>query len=133
MSQQLQLHYAGARAAGSRKAPEIFLHVHLHAEKAFLQIAIADTGAEVTCLPQALFTHLRPKRYWKEPVSGATSTGEAYRAYVTLGLQGNFVPPFENVKVAFIPRPYALLGRDILDNFISHFDGPNGTWSLEIP
>jgi hypothetical protein len=91
--------------------------------------AIVDTGASITCLPVASVGELGLQDYGYVIVQAALGEPEeASTAYVEIDL-GAFT--LNDREVLLYNRPYALIGRDILNRFRIVLDAPQALWSLD--
>lgn len=91
--------------------------------------ALIDSGASRTVIPEATAQILNLRIIGEGKVGGAvTSQREMRTLYVTnldfLGLN------FPSHPVFGLPGPYALIGRDILNLYITTLHGPNNQYSL---
>ena len=96
--------------------------------------AIVDTGATITCVPTRIIDELgRDRVIAGKPVevkaalkSSRANPQESYFLDVRLG--NCFFP---RLRVLVLPdMDYALIGRDILNDYLISFDAPNKTWSV---
>jgi gag-polyprotein putative aspartyl protease len=97
--------------------------------------AIVDTGASVTCVPVSVIDDLgRGNLVSLNPVGvkGALNNrrSTSYReTYIIDIMLGNCY--FEKIKVVVLHgMDYALIGRDILNNYKITFDAPNDSWKV---
>ncbi|MCH8041214.1 MAG: retroviral-like aspartic protease family protein [Nitrospinae bacterium] len=91
--------------------------------------ALIDSGASNTTIPEVIAKILNLRKVGEELVGGAvTSQREMRNLYVTnldfLGLN------FPSHPVFGLPKDYALIGRDILNLYITTLHGPNQQYSL---
>ena len=92
--------------------------------------AILDTGAGKTCIPQSIIKELGSSVYTtikvRSPLDRNITT--SIRLYsVTIEFDGQ-----ENeVEVIGISEDYAIIGRDILNQYKITLNGPEETWSIE--
>jgi hypothetical protein len=98
--------------------------------------AIVDSGAIITCIPASVIEMLGGLKY--KPVSTVSLAGQQLileKYTVNLRIIKEFETSafeFRDVEVLAIPgKQYALIGRDILNNYKIILDGPNHTWSIE--
>jgi hypothetical protein len=90
--------------------------------------ALLDTGAECTCVPAADIERLGAcLDYNYIDCIGPVGQGQmtAYTVHLRIGYLGD---DFEDIEVIATSRPYALIGRDILNQFRLVFDGPHEVW-----
>ena len=91
--------------------------------------AVIDSGASHTTIPAHIAKKMRLAIRDKQDVTGATGQSvEAYEHLVNLSFLGL---KFPNHVVWGIPRPYILIGRDILNRYKTILDGPIAHYSLE--
>lgn len=95
--------------------------------------AILDTGSTPTCVPDQIIQLIGGDTlpYDIKKVIGATGQVEQLKRYVVNLKIGQC--SFDKVYVVAIPRPYALIGRDLANNHIIQLDGrPNARiWSMD--
>lgn len=91
--------------------------------------AIIDTGADISTIPQDLiqFLGLQPRGYRHYRFPGEKHIRVAPTYYVSLKIPD---APLLNTAVIATDDEYALLGRDILNQFVLHADGPKGKFDL---
>ena len=96
--------------------------------------AIVDTGATITCVPARVIDELGRDVVVAKSVavrgalksSRANSRREVYVLDIRLG---NCY--FPRLPVLVLPdMDYALIGRDILNDYLITFDAPNKSWSV---
>ena len=94
---------------------------------------LLDTGANITCVPKSIIDELKTRTKALiannvTRVKGAIGT-EKREVYVLDLRLGNCY--FPNVHVLALPgMDYALIGRDILNDYMMTFDAPNNSWSI---
>lgn len=92
--------------------------------------AILETGAGVTSIPESIIKELGSLQYTTISVRSPLDRNRiiSKRLYsVIIELDGQ-----ENeVEVLTIPRDYAIIGRDILNQYKITLNGPEETWSIE--
>jgi predicted aspartyl protease len=92
--------------------------------------AILETGAGVTSIPESIIKELGSLQYTTISVRSLLDRNRiiSKRLYsVIIELDGQ-----ENeVEVLTIPRDYAIIGRDILNQYKITLNGPEETWSIE--
>src|SRR6267143_5104379 len=91
-------------------------------------LALIDSGAAGTTIPASIAKKLGLAIRNKQEVSGATGGSKMVNEHVVnlhiLGL------PFPSHVVWGLPdRPYALIGRDILNRYKTILDGPTSEYS----
>jgi predicted aspartyl protease len=92
--------------------------------------AILDTGGGITCIPQSIIKELGSFVYTTIKVRSPLDINKIIlrRLYsVIIEFDGQ-----ENaVEVLDIPKDYAIIGRNILNNYKIILNGPEETWSIE--
>jgi predicted aspartyl protease len=92
--------------------------------------AILETGAGVTSIPESIIKELGSLQYTTISVRSLLDRNRiiSKRLYsIIIELDGQ-----ENeVEVLTIPRDYAIIGRDILNQYKITLNGPEETWSIE--
>jgi len=90
---------------------------------------IIDTGADISTIPQALIDalglHPRGYRHYRFPGEKDIRVAPTY--YVSLKIPD---APLLNTAVIATDDKFALLGRDILNQFVLQADGPKGEFDL---
>jgi hypothetical protein len=91
---------------------------------------LLDTGAQCTCLPAAEVEKIADVLDYDRikcigPV-GPTQDVTAYTVHLRIGDLG---ADLEDVLVIATARPYALIGRDILNKYKLVLDGPRLVWT----
>jgi predicted aspartyl protease len=92
--------------------------------------AILETGAGVTSIPESIIKELGSLLYTTINVRSPLDRNEtiAMRLYV---VRIKFDGKLHEVEVLTIPRNYAIIGRDILNQYKITLNGPEETWSIE--
>ena len=91
-------------------------------------MAIVDTGASKTCVPSDLIRYLGCIEYRNVNVYGVTG-GPNRRKIVIVHMKLSECE-YKNFEVLEIDRGYAVIGRDILNDYNLLFDGPNKAWRV---
>jgi predicted aspartyl protease len=113
-------------------APQISVRVsspqqeHLRSEVE----ALVDTGAAMTCIPEKIIAQLDKDclQYNVRTVTGATGQQENRCSYIVHLHIAEC--DFRDIEVIALDRDYALIGRDILNEYELTFDGPNKIWEV---
>jgi len=90
-----------------------------------------DTGADICALPDTVITDLD-----LAPVRSVRAAGfggalqEALLFHVDLEVAGLRI---KHVEALSTRRPYAIIGRSILQQFAVRLDGPKGTLTITLP
>ena len=92
--------------------------------------AILDTGADISTIPQAFIDDmgLQPRGYSHYRFPGEKDIRIAPTYYISLKIPD---APLLNTAVIASGDEFALLGRDILNQFVLHADGPKRKFDLE--
>lgn len=110
-------------------APEVSILVRSPGKAepgAFIQ-GVIDTGAVITCLPIELAGFLRTDVYNWRTVTFASGSQRVKSVSVHLRIgECDFVEH----EVLLVERPYALIGRDIINQFELTLNGPDLTWRV---
>ena len=86
-----------------------------------------DTGADMTAIPDSLIAELKLLEFNKRILYAVGHPGYLCFTYLaTIMVESR---SFE-IEMATHNRPYVLLGRDILNQFILHADGPAEIFEL---
>ena len=114
---------------GSTQAPAFRLTVTWNGRSEEID-ALIDPGASRTVIPEDIAQILNLRKVGEREVGGAvTSQREMRNLYVTnldfLGLN------FPSHPVYGLPGHYALIGRDILNLYVTTLHGPNQQYSLD--
>lgn len=92
--------------------------------------ALVDTGAIATAVPLSMIERIGREKFIAEPVTVRLADGKASQRtayWVSLSL-GNH--SYRILAVA-MEKEYVLLGRDVLNNYYLHLDGPNQVWGVD--
>jgi hypothetical protein len=114
---------------GSTQAPACRLTIRWGGRNEEIQ-ALIDSGASKTGIPESIVQILNLRKISENSVGGAV-TKQRYicSVYVTdlefLGLS------FQSLPVYGLPHEYALIGRDILNRYITTLHGPELQFSLD--
>ena len=93
--------------------------------------ALLDTGAEISVIPQHIVDALGLVPYAEMLIESFDSRRQRVDMYaVSLGFAGYHLSP---VRVVAFRADYAILGRDVLNRFLTTLDGPNQAFTMEIP
>lgn len=113
--------------------PEIILQGKIPSDetKTFRVTAIIDTGAIMSCVPAKAIESIvgADFEYNLVTVRGACGTSEYRKSYIIHLKLANC--EFRDLEVIAIDKPYALIGRDILNKYKLTFDAPNSTWDVD--
>lgn len=90
--------------------------------------AIIDTGSTSTCLPERVIKEIGVYIYKYVPVRGVNGRATRMSCVVDVGFAGRRL---SDVDVIVIDLEYALVGRDVINKFVTRFDGPCGEWSAD--
>jgi predicted aspartyl protease len=90
-----------------------------------------DTGADQTTIPLVTAQELRLRQIGDSDVKGATGAWESRPLYAVDISFGGLA--FPSVVVMAIDYPVVLIGRDILNDLVVTFDGPNATFTIAKP
>jgi predicted aspartyl protease len=108
---------------------EIFVSNTRQKEKVETVKSIADTGADMTIIPNNVISSLGNLTQGEDVISrgvnGVEVRRRTYLVNITIGDQY-----FENHLVAGFPKQYALIGRDILNQNKALFDANGNIWRL---
>jgi hypothetical protein len=85
--------------------------------------ALADTGADHTCLPSQVMYALNLLPNGMVSISGATGSGTCYQYSVDLEFHNRRFPACTVVELPFLTQ--ALLGRDLMNFYRLEFNGPS--------
>lgn len=85
--------------------------------------ALLDSGASRTCIPQSVALALSLKKRGEVPVGGATAPEDKLLPRYVVDLTF-FGQSFTASPVLGISKAYALVGRDILNEYTTCLDGP---------
>jgi predicted aspartyl protease len=87
-----------------------------------------DTGADLSAIPQEVADELEllaARTILAESYDGSRTDIRTY--FVTLEIAQ---ARFRSLEVVLIPENYALLGRDVLNHFYAHLNGPDLAFDL---
>ena len=92
--------------------------------------AVLDTGGGITSIPQSIIGSMGSLQYTtisvKSPLDrNRIISKKLYRVTIEFGEKSH------EVEVLDIPKDYAIIGRDILNQYKIFLDAPNEVWSLE--
>jgi len=90
-----------------------------------------DTGADISAIPTDVVVRLGLQPTRTIPVEGYDGVVTHLRTYV-IALEMP-VARFQRLEVIAVPENYAILGRDVLNRFLTTLDGPNQAFTMEIP
>ena len=90
--------------------------------------AVADTGADMTMIPDSLIGSLGNLIEGEIRCGGVNGIAirKTYLVDITVD---NY--PFNSIEVVAIPKNHALIGRDILNQHKASFDASENCWRLE--
>ena len=92
--------------------------------------AKVDTGADLSAIPQAVATALGllpAQTIVAESFDGSRTRIDTYAVILEVAQAR-----FRYIEVILIPDEHALIGRDILNNFYAHLNGPELTLDLRL-
>ncbi len=92
--------------------------------------AIIDTGASMTCLPRKLIDALGRDNLVYDELAVAGVIGMQHMRSFVVDMEIAKCT-FTRIEVIEIEKEFALIGRDILNNYILTFNGPGLTWSVD--
>lgn len=114
--------------------PAPFLDVvirHPHTPEQMRRVAAKiDTGADLSAIPQAVATALDllpAQTIVAESFDGSRTHIETYAVIMEVAQAR-----FRYIEVILIPDEHALIGRDILNHFYAHLNGPELTLDLRL-
>lgn len=91
--------------------------------------AILDTGASMTCIPESAIAELGESLIYSKimvrNLIGNTQERQTYFLNISIA---NY--EHKNIEVIAIPKKYALVGRDILNQHKIVLDAPKQKWSI---
>ena len=91
-----------------------------------------DTGADISGVPAEVLAELGVPPYGEIRIRGAQdAAGRAVPTYfveMSIGDEKLFA-----LEVVAIPKEYVLVGRDLLNGYILHADGPKLEFDLTLP
>jgi hypothetical protein len=90
-----------------------------------------DPGSDISVLPESTVHAIGLQRDGELEVEGYDSlVARVPLCIVILEVAGEMLPP---TSVVVMPRPLAILGRDVLNHFILTLNGKNLSFKLEDP
>ncbi len=92
--------------------------------------AKVDTGADLSAIPQTVATVLGllpAQTIVAESFDGSRTHIETYAVILEVAQAR-----FRYIEVILIPDDHALIGRDILNHFYAHLNGPDLTFDLRL-
>jgi hypothetical protein len=93
--------------------------------------AMLDSGSSLTALPLRTLRALNAPVYDQLTISGYKDRQARVRTYiVAVEVAGHYLWPLE---VTGLPRDDAILGRDVLNQFVVTLDGPALTFEMQLP
>jgi|SRR5712691_5247499 len=106
---------------GPTPAPACDVIVRIQGGHTTIQ-GVIDSGASRTAIPTSVVAQLHIRRQGDIRTSGAYGGSQLRGLYVVdLELLGR---EFPSHPVGEVDRPYALIGRDILNRYVTTLDGP---------
>ncbi len=91
---------------------------------------IVDSGAEITCIPEALIPSLGKLK--KGEVTAESFSGETYDR-ISYFIEIEFLGKrFKNLEVVPVDVDHGYLGRDVLNHFRLILDAPQASWYHDI-
>lgn len=115
------------------ESPQIKLHISSRKDlsSSVPVDAIVDTGAVMTCVPEKLIKRIGGDRlgYSVRQISSVGAKRHPCKTYfINLKVAKC---EFRNIEVVAVDREYAILGRDILNQYSVTFDGPSLRWEVD--
>jgi predicted aspartyl protease len=90
--------------------------------------ALLDTGAEISIIPQQIAHELELSPYAEMIIEAFDGRRQRANLYaVTLEVAGTYLSP---VRAVAYPSSYAILGRDVLNRFLTTLDGPHLSFEI---
>lgn len=90
--------------------------------------ALLDTGAEVSVIPPQIIHELELSPYTEMIIEAFDGRRQRVNLYaVTLKVAGTRLSP---VRAVAYPTGYAILGRDVLNRFLTTLDGPRLSFEI---
>lgn len=89
-----------------------------------------DTGADLTAIPEAVADDLEllaARTILAEAYDGTRSSLRTYLIILEVAQAR-----FRHLEVILAPETYVLLGRDVLNHFYTHLNGPDFTFDLRL-
>jgi predicted aspartyl protease len=99
-------------------------------EQSRISPAKLDTGADLSAIPQAVADELAllpVQTITAESFDGTRTTLDTYAVTIEIAQVR-----FRYIEVILIPEDHVLLGRDILNHFYAHLNGPALTFDLRL-
>lgn len=93
--------------------------------------ALVDSGASMTCIPESMLTNignLTISQLTMRSASGNTVPRNTY--IINIKIAGSCFPETQKIEVMSIPGEYALIGRDILNQYKIVLDASQNKWGL---
>ena len=91
--------------------------------------AILDTGAGITSIPESIIEKLGALSYTVIRIRSPLENKTISKKLLLVKIE--FDGKAHEVKVLGIPKDYAVIGRDILNQYKIILDAPNKVWSIE--
>ena len=112
-------------------APVIELSISAPLSEAITSsIALIDSGADITVIPEVIISQLKLRRVDSVLASGFSKRVVQATVYsAALSIEG--ILETQIYRVLSWNGDYALIGRDILNKFIAMLNGPNEELSLQ--
>lgn len=97
--------------------------------------AIVDSGAFMTCVPDTIISYLGTNMYGSITVSGPLNqpvTRKTYYIHMSIINNDDYTSACDCglVEVIAIPRNYALIGRDVLNQYKVVLNAPHRIWGI---
>lgn len=92
--------------------------------------ALIDSGASASCIPDQTAQALGLRLIGEGNVGGAVSESSQKRRYYIANLEF-FNLTFPNHPIVGLPNTYAIIGRDILNLFVTTLNGPALQFSIQ--
>lgn len=91
--------------------------------------AILDTGSGITSIPESIIEKLGALSYTVIRIRSPLENKTISKKLLLVKIEFDGKP--HEVKVLGIPKDYAVIGRDILNQYKIILDAPNQVWSIE--
>lgn len=89
-------------------------------------LALIDTGADATFIPEGIVKNLNLRRITKRPaLVRGLGKGYSYRYVVDISFSGFSSPKMPVLELPDPDLQFPIIGRDIMNRFIIKLDGPN--------